>query len=119
MSDDWTETIPAARETSAITFHYDAPASRPPQALLLAVHPDADATGWLPSQVLACVNEALDLAKIRCVRPQDLDVMGALLPLVYLPDSYTRDVPGVDFSKLRLQVEASMLPEIATVLGKA
>ena len=119
MSDDWTETIPAARETSAITFHYDAPASRPPQALLLAVHPDADATGWLPSQVLACVNEALDLAKIRCVRPQDLDVMGALLPLVYLPDSYTRDVPGVDFSKLRLKVEASMLPEIATVLGKA
>lgn len=119
MSDDWTETIPAAKETTAISFHYDAPGARPPQALLLAVHPDPAAGGWLPSQLLATVNEAMDLARIRSVRPQDLDMMGALLPLVYLPNSYTRDVPGVDFGKLRLKVEAMLSPHLATVLGKA
>ncbi|MDB5531353.1 MAG: hypothetical protein JWR51_4456 [Devosia sp.] len=119
MSDDWTEVIPAAKETTAISFHYDAPAARPPQALLLAVHPDPAAGGWLPSQLLATVNEAMDLARIRSVRPQDLDMMGALLPLVYLPNSYTRDVPSVDFSKLRLKVEASLSPHLATVMGKA
>lgn len=118
MSDDWTEVIPAATETTAISFHYDAPAARPPQALLLAVHPDSAATGWLPSQLLATINEAMDLAQIRSVRPQDLDMMGALLPLVYLPNSYTRDVPSIDFSKLRLMVEASLSPHLATVMGK-
>ena len=119
MSDDWTETIPAAKETTAISFHYDAPAARPPQALLLAVHPDPAAGGWFPAQLLATINEAMDLARIRSVRPQDLDMMGALLPLVYLPGSYTRDVPGVDFGKLRLKVEATLSPHLATVLGKA
>lgn len=119
MSDDWTETIPAAKETTAISFHYDAPGARPPQALLLAVHPDPAAGGWLPSQLLATINEALDLARIRCVRPQDLDMMGALLPLVYLPNSYTRDVPSVDFGKLRLLVEAMIPAHLATVMGKA
>jgi hypothetical protein len=119
MSDDWTETIPAAKETTATSFHYDAPGARPPQALLLAVHPDPAAGGWLPSQLLATINEAMDLARIRCVRPQDLDMMGALLPLVYLPNSYTRDVPSVDFGKLRLMVEAMIPAHLATVMGKA
>jgi hypothetical protein len=119
MSDDWTESIPNAKEMTAVSFHYDAPGARPPQAMLLAVHPDPAAAGWLPSQLLATVNEALDLAKIRCVRPQDLDFMGAILPLVYLPASYTRDVPGVDFGKIRMKVEAAISPELVSVLGKA
>lgn len=119
MNDDWTETIPAPTETTAISFHYDAPGARPPQALLLAVHPDPAAGGWLPSQLLATINEAMDLARIRSVRPQDLEMTGALLPLVYLPGSYTRDVPGIDFGKLRLKVEATLSPHLATILGKA
>ncbi len=119
MSDDWTEAIPASKETTALSFHYDAPAARPPQAMLLAVHPDPAAAGWLPSQVLASVNEAIELTHIRAVRPQDLDMMGSLLPLVYLPDNYTQDVPGIDFSKLRREV-ASMLPaHLVNVMGKA
>lgn len=119
MSDDWTETIPAPKETTAISFHFDAPGARPPQAVLLAVHPDPAAGGWSPSQLVATINEAMDLARIRSVRPQDLQMMGALLPLIYLPNSYTQDVPSVDFRKLRLKVETTIPSHIATVMGKA
>lgn len=37
--DEWVEVIPSQKSTAALTFHYDTPASRPGQAVLLAVPP--------------------------------------------------------------------------------
>jgi hypothetical protein len=120
MCDDWTEVIPAASETTAIAFHYDAPGARPPQAMLLAVHPGNKAgAGWAPDAVLATINEAFDQARMRAVRPQDLDAVGALLPLIYLPENYARDVPGVDFSSMMLKAQAMQPVFRQTVRGKA
>lgn len=98
--DDWSEAIPSAEETVAATFHYDAPASRPPQAILIATPPSMAFQNWTTDALLDVVNEALDLARLRMIGPQELDFHGLLLPAVYLPDAFTADVPGVNLRKL-------------------
>ena len=94
--DAWTETIPAQVARTGVAIHYDAPAARPPQSLLLAVHPDPGKSSWTPQLILDSIAEALDLARLRAVRPQDLPPMGMALPLLYLPENSLRDVPSVD-----------------------
>jgi hypothetical protein len=116
--DEWTEIIPSTSETTAVAFHYDAPGARAPQTMLLAVHPDLSQSGWRFDDVLGAVSEAFELAKLRAVRPQDLDGFGSVLPLVYLPDNYTRDVPGVNWVRLKAVAEALVPNELKTVLGK-
>ncbi|MFE0100610.1 hypothetical protein [Streptomyces sp. NPDC059009] len=72
LLDEWTEVIPAERETTGIALHIDRPDSEPPQALLLVVPPVKGRT-WKWDDLLAAVNETLDLAKIRSVEPHHLD----------------------------------------------
>jgi hypothetical protein len=70
--DEWTEVIPAARETTGIAVNVDRPDSEPPQALLLVVPPAKTGT-WQFDDLVAAVHETLDLAKIRAVEPEHLD----------------------------------------------
>ena len=56
--DAWTEVIPSREHTAGVTFHYDAPGARPPQAILLAVHPDLEPGPW--SLVLPARDRARD-----------------------------------------------------------
>jgi hypothetical protein len=84
--DEWTEVLPNRTETTGITFHYDAPGSEPPQALLLAVSPEL--TGqWQWDHLVATVQESLDLAKHRAVEPAHVDrtVLGQFLPAAMIP----------------------------------
>ena len=46
------------------------------------------------------VNEAMALARLRAVRPQDLEGLGLMLPGIYLSNNYKQDVPTVDFLKM-------------------
>jgi hypothetical protein len=88
--------------------------------MLLAVHPGSKpAAGWTPDAVLASVNEAFEQARMRAVRPQDLDVVGALLPLIYLPDNYARDVPGPDFTQMMHKLKNQQSTFLRNVRGKA
>ncbi|OXY89421.1 hypothetical protein [Streptomyces diastatochromogenes] len=74
LLDEWTEVVPAAEETTGIAVHYDGPDSEPPQAMLLVVPPVQRENGtWLPSDLLAAVNETFALARIRAVEPHHLD----------------------------------------------
>ncbi len=98
--DEWSESIPSAQETTGLSFHFDAPGARPPQSLLLAVPADPQADAWTLDALLATVNEAIELAKLRTVRPQDLSGLGLILPGIYLSNNYQRDVPSVDFSRM-------------------
>ncbi|MFP8907536.1 hypothetical protein [Streptomyces atacamensis] len=45
--DEWTEVVPRDRQTTGFALHIDAPDAAPPQAVLLAVPPDASPT-WTP-----------------------------------------------------------------------
>lgn len=72
LIDEWTEVIPARRETTGMTFHYDRPNSEPPQAMLL-VTPAAFTGAWSWTEVLQTMHETLDLARMRAVEPDHID----------------------------------------------
>jgi hypothetical protein len=98
--DEWSETIPSDEETTGLGFHFDAPGARPPQSMLLAVPADPDAECWTLDALLATVNEAMSLARLRAVRPQDLSGLGLVLPGIFLSNNFKRDVPSVDFAAM-------------------
>jgi hypothetical protein len=98
--DEWSEAVPADHETTGLGFHFDAPGARPPQTILLAVPPDATAANWTLDGLIDVVNEAMALARLRAVRPQDLTGLGLMLPGIFLSNNFHQDVPSVDFAKL-------------------
>ena len=116
--DAWTETIPEAVETTALTLHVDAPGSRPPQSVLLAVHPAVVPTTWDFDTLVDTVHEAADLARLRTLTTAELTPLGGFLPAWYLPDCYTRDVPSVPLRGLREHAYEVGLSRRTTILGK-
>ena len=46
------------------------------------------------------VNEAMALARLRAVRPQDLQGLGLVLPGIFLSNNFKQDVPTVDLRKM-------------------
>lgn len=83
--DEFDEVLPAATTTTGLSFHYDAPGARPPQSILVAVHPDPDGT-WSWKLLDEIVTETLALARLRPVELEDLTATGLdqLLPLTYV-----------------------------------
>jgi hypothetical protein len=71
LLDDWTEFIPASKETMGITFHYNRPNAVAPQTLLLAVSPTLKGA-WNWEDLVKIVNETLDRAKMRAVEPDKI-----------------------------------------------
>jgi hypothetical protein len=99
--DAWNELIPNATETTGISFHYDAPGARAPQSLILAVPPDLTAATWDFDTLLNTVLETANLMQIRGVGPKEIGLLGGLLPAVYLPDNFTKDVvPSINLFRL-------------------
>ncbi|MGV9267630.1 hypothetical protein ACWDRR_23565 [Kitasatospora sp. NPDC003701] len=72
LLDEWTEVIPAERETTGLAVHFDGPDSEPPQAMLLVV-PPVRTGAWNTDDLVAAVTETFDLAKARAVEPEHLD----------------------------------------------
>jgi hypothetical protein len=85
LLDEWTEVIPAERETTGIAVDLDSPDSEPPQALLLVVPPVKSGT-WNLDDVLAAIAETYELARLRAVEPEHLDdtAYAHLLPATVL-----------------------------------
>lgn len=116
--DGWHDTVPNAEETTGVAFHFDAPGARPPQAILIAVPPAAESPAWSVDAMLDTIVEAHDLARIRAVGPRQLEWLGTMLPALYLPDSFSPDVPAVKVAGLAAKYAAANAAT-ATILGKA
>ncbi|MFD9323062.1 hypothetical protein ACFWDQ_36360 [Streptomyces sp. NPDC060053] len=97
--DEWSEVVPGRTRTAGAAFHLDAPGTRPPQSLLLAV-PPVPGVPWTLATLAAVLGEALDLAKLRLVDLQALAWLGRYLPAAYLPDTALGTAPGVLFKEL-------------------
>jgi hypothetical protein len=82
LIDEWTETLPATTHDTAITFNYARPDNEPAQSILLVVSPSI-AGAWQWTDLVAALNETLDLAKKRAVEPAFLD-----------PTVYSRFLPA-------------------------
>jgi hypothetical protein len=78
LIDDWTEIIPNRSEDTGIALNYEAPRSKAPQTVLVAV-PSSAGDNWVWEDLIQSVEQALDLAKIRCV-DRDLIGLGQLIP---------------------------------------
>jgi hypothetical protein len=91
LFDTWTEQLPGltsvadpakgyeSAEVTGVAFTVDAPDAYPPQAILLAVAPDASA-GWSLDILSDVLVETLNLAKIRTVDLGDLPRLNRVLP---------------------------------------
>lgn len=85
LIDEWIEVVPSKEETTGLSFHFDSPQSRPPQAILLAVPPDDQPT-WTLDVLAATIQETLELAKLRTVdlsHLKEIDGLGAFLPALF------------------------------------
>lgn len=81
LIDEFTEVIPSRTETTGITFQHDQPNAEPPQTMLLAL-PSTITGGWNWDDLVSTLHEALDLAKLRAIEPEhiDLTAYGQFLP---------------------------------------
>jgi hypothetical protein len=84
LLDSWAETVPEEQHTTTAAFGFNAPAARPPQAILIAVPPIEDQP--LDAETLAeIVLETRELAHARMTRPEDVPELAGVFPLVMLP----------------------------------
>ncbi len=91
--DRFAEMVPNQEQTTGVAFGFDAPAARPPQAILIAV-PPVTTSAMDEATVRDIVAETRALARARMARPVDLDPgLRGLLPASILPASGTTAVP--------------------------
>ena len=72
LIDEWTETIPTESVDTGIAFHHDRPNCEAPQSMLLVTPSEFRGT-WRWDDLVAALNETLDLAKQRALEPADID----------------------------------------------
>lgn len=101
--DAWQDVVPNASETTGVSFHFDAPGARAPQAILLAVPPSAAATEWSVETLAASVREALDLARMRAVDIDHLSAVPRFLPAIYLAFNLEGKTPSIDLGAILTQ----------------
>lgn len=80
--DDWTEVIPNKAEETGVAFHYKSPKAQAPQAVLVAAPSRSDAQ-WSFAELLASLEQTLDLMQVRAVETEYLEV-GQMFPATVL-----------------------------------
>ncbi|MCC2313608.1 hypothetical protein [Cellulomonas xiejunii] len=91
--DDFAEFVPDEQQTTAVTFGFDAPSARAPQAILLAVPPDL-AVPLDDRALVETVVGTRELAHARVARPADLAPgLRGMQPSALLPASGATAVP--------------------------
>jgi hypothetical protein len=93
LIDEWVEVVPSTEETTAVTYHFDAPGSCPPQAVLLAVPPEPN-HGWNLDTLESVLLETVEAAQLRAVDPDQLTGAGHFLPALFLATNAGGDPYG-------------------------
>ncbi len=106
LVDAWPERVPGTGVSTGVAIHHDDPKARAPQALLLAVCPDAR-RGWDDASLQAVLRETLGLAQARTVDLASVGPVGQLLPALYFPFNLQQDTISVIFSRAELRVAAA------------
>jgi hypothetical protein len=85
LVDGWTESIPSTVAPTSVAFNYNSPRPNAPQCVLV-VAPSSAGASWVADDLVATLEETLDLAKVRAVDRELLDI-GQVLPAVVIPNS--------------------------------
>lgn len=96
--DEWVETLPSPTETTGLTFHFDQPDARAPNAVLIAVPPDPRKP-WDLGTLENIVLETLDLVKIRAVDTHALTDLGQFLPALFFTFNPEHRTVSTDFTR--------------------
>jgi hypothetical protein len=85
LIDEFAEALPSGDQTTGIALHFDAPSSRPPQSLLLAVpRLEGDVPEpWTFEILCEAVLDTIELAKLRAVDPDLLQGYGHHAPAIF------------------------------------
>jgi hypothetical protein len=97
--DELVEVIPNEEETTAVSFHYDAPGAVAPQAVLLALAPDVNRP-WDENTLEAILLETLELSKLRAVDASALGDLGQYLPALYFAFNTANETIGMNLYDL-------------------
>lgn len=99
LIDEWVETVPSAKETTAIAFQYNPPDVCAPQSVLLAV-PPVPGEQWTIESLYRVLLETFDLAKLRAVDVESLWEVGHYLPALFLGFNEKHETASTDFAAL-------------------
>jgi hypothetical protein len=105
LLDEWTETIPGADVHTGIAFQYDRPNCEAPQTMLLVTPPHFRGE-WSWTDLVAALDETLQLAKLRAVEPHHLDrtayawflpatIMAAQVRQLTIAANLALNIPGI------------------------
>jgi hypothetical protein len=100
MVDEWVETLPSSDETTGVTFHFDQPDARAPNAILLAVPPDLSRP-WDLETLEKIMLETVELTKLRAVDTEALAHLGQFLPALFFASNVQGDTVSTDFTRNR------------------
>jgi hypothetical protein len=107
--DEWSEVVPRRRprvdlpgpdapqdvQTTALALNANTARARPPQAILIAMSPDG--ADWTSDRLVAALDEAMALARMRCVTLSTLPFAGRQLPALYFRDWSLQGEPVIDW----------------------
>ncbi|HEV2450648.1 MAG TPA: hypothetical protein VGS62_01820, partial [Streptosporangiaceae bacterium] len=96
LLDEWLDRIPSPSTSAGVSFHYDEPKARAPQALLLAVCPDAR-PAWDGALVRTILEETFGLAQVRAVDLNAMQEAGQVLPALCFPFNLQATTPATNF----------------------
>jgi hypothetical protein len=110
--DEWTEVVPRRRrkadlakpdapqdvQTTGLAVNANAPGARPPQAILIAMSPDG--ADWTSQRIVAALDEAQKLARMRLVTLQTLPYAGRQLPALYFRDWSLQGEPVIQWPEV-------------------
>ena len=118
VCDAWPEVVPSREENTAISFHYDTPGARAPQAVLLAAPPFPANTPWSVNALLESLMEARYVAQLRAVNPADFLWVNSIFPPIWMPASPNSNAAPTQLAG-SAPASAASTPTAVPVLGKA
>lgn len=103
LIDHWVDVVPQATQSTGVALNFAAPATQPPQAILVAVPPDARTT-WTVEALERVIVETLDLAKVRAVDLDALRTVGHIVPGLFLAVNPAGDTISTDLRSSTLPI---------------
>ncbi|GIH07763.1 hypothetical protein Rhe02_58300 [Rhizocola hellebori] len=99
MLAEWPEIIPAREEDTGIAVQFDSPGAQAPQAVLIAVAPDAR-PAWSHSALEQTLLDTLRLAQIRALDLSQLGAFGQVVPMTFLAANSAGHAVSTSFADL-------------------
>jgi hypothetical protein len=94
----WSESVPLPDSDGAVAFHFDQPAARAPNTVLLATPPRLGER-WTAETMIAVLRDALEIGKLRAVDGTALEGLGQYLPAIILAANEAGEAVSTDITR--------------------